>query len=225
MPPHRSDTWRSYFGPGALSSFLIAVALAALGGGIPVLARLRRVLRVARGEPPRPSDAVLVLGRVLHEDRPTPTFEARLTHGAELLAQGWAPRIVVAGGLTGDARRSEAAAGEEYLRDCGVPAGAILREDRSRHTLENLAFVREDWRRHGWRSVLLVSDPLHLARAVAYAEGLGLDVVPSPALGRAPSGMAYVLRALREAFFLHWYHVGVAYSRLIRSRRLLERVT
>jgi uncharacterized SAM-binding protein YcdF (DUF218 family) len=225
MPAHRSDTWRSYFGPGALTSFLIAVALAALGAGIPVLARLRRVLRLASGEPPRPSDAVLVLGRVLREDRPTPMFEARLAHGAALLAQGWAPRIVVAGGLTGDARRSEAAAGEEFLRERGVPAEAIWREDRSRHTLENLSFVREEWRRHGWRSVLLVSDPLHLARAVAYAEGLGLDVVPSPAMAAAASGAAYALRALREAFFLHWYHVGVAYSRLIRSRRLLERVT
>ena len=77
----------------------------------------------------------------------------------------------------------------------------------------------------GWRSVLLVSDPLHLARAVAYARGLGLDVVPSPAAAASPRRLGYALRAVREAFFLHWYHVGVAYSRLIGSRRLLERVT
>lgn len=225
MPPHRSDSWRSYFGPGAASSFFIASALALLGFGLPVVAQLRRVLRTARGAPPRTSDAVLVLGRSLRRDQPTGVFRARLDHAAALFAQGWAPRVVIAGGLTGDARRSEAAAGEEYLLGRGVPAAAILREDRSRHTLENLFFVREDWRRHGWRSLLLVSDPLHLARAAAYAEGLGMEVVPSPAVAAAPTGIGYGLRAVREAFFLHWYHVGVVYSRLIRSRRLLERVT
>ena len=225
MARHRSDSWRSYLGPGAASSFLIASTLAVAGLGIPVVWRLRRVLGLAHGGAPAPCDAVLVLGRALRHDLPTPVFAARLDHALELFRQGWAPRIVVAGGLTGDARRSEAAAGEEYLLARGAPASSILREDRSRHTLENLVFVREDWLRHGWRSVLLVSDPLHLARAVAYAQGLGLVVVPSPAVAAAPPGLAYGARALREAFFLHWYHTGVAYSRLIRSRRLLERVT
>jgi uncharacterized SAM-binding protein YcdF (DUF218 family) len=225
MPPHRSDSWRSYFGPGAASSFLLASATACLGLGLPVAAQLRRVLRTARGAKPQACDAVLVLGRALRGDQPTAVFRARLDHAAALFEHGWAPRVVVAGGLTGDASRSEADAGQEYLVARGVPVASILREDRSRHTLENLYFVREDWRRHGWRSLLLVSDPLHLARAAAYAEGLGMEVVPSPAVAAAPAGIAYALRALREAFFLHWYHVGVAYSRMIRSRRMLERVT
>jgi hypothetical protein len=62
-------------------------------------------------------------------------------------------------------------------------------------------------------------------RVAAYARGLGMEIFPSPAVRAAPHGLSYALRALREAFYLHWYHVGVAYSRLIRSRRLLERVT
>jgi uncharacterized SAM-binding protein YcdF (DUF218 family) len=225
MPRHRSQTWASYLGPGAVSSFLIAVSVAAAGIGLPVLYRLRQVLRLARGEPPRQADAVLVLGRMLRGDQPTPVFAARLEHGRDLHLAGWAPRIVIAGGLTGDACLSEAQAGEEYLVSRGMARELILREDRSRHTLENLYFVRESWREHGWSSILLVSDPLHLARAVAYARGLGLDVVPSPAAAASPRKAGYALRALREAFFLHWYHVGVAYSRLIRSQRLLERVT
>jgi uncharacterized SAM-binding protein YcdF (DUF218 family) len=225
MPRHRRDTWASYFGPGAASSFLIASTLAILGAGMPVLFRLRGVLRAARGAPPRPADAILVLGRALRADRPTAAFEERLAYGAELFERGLAPRILVAGGLTGDATRSEAAAGEEFLVARGIPAPAIVREDRSRHTLENLLFVREDGRKQGWHTLLLVSDPLHLARVAAYARGLGMEIFPSPAVRAAPRGLGYALRALREAFYLHWYHVGVAYSRLIRSRRLLERVT
>ena len=225
MPRHRGESWYSFFGPGAASSFAIAATLAVLGAGIPVLWRLRTVLRATRAREPRPADAILVLGRALRGDRPTAVFEQRLAHGAELLRRGWASRILIAGGLTGNATRSEAAAGEEFLVARGIPAAAIVREDRSRHTLENLVFVREDGRRHGWRTLLLVSDPLHLARALAYAEGLGMEVVPSPAVDASPRGLGYATRALREAFFLHWYRVGVAYSRLIRSRRLLERVT
>ena len=37
--------------------------------------------------------------------------------------------------------------------------------------------------------------------------------------------IGWAARALSEAFFLHWYRTGVAYSRLIRSRRVLARVT
>jgi uncharacterized SAM-binding protein YcdF (DUF218 family) len=87
-----------------------------------------------------------------------------------------------------------------------VPAEAIL-EKAASHTLENLSFVRDSWRQHGWRSVLLVPS-FHLARAVAYARGLGSVAVA----GRRcqPARPARRGRALREAFFLHWYHVGVA---------------
>jgi hypothetical protein len=74
---------------------------------------------------------------------------------------------------------------------------AILCEDRSRHTLENLFNAREDLRGRGLWCVLLVSDPLHLARAAALATGLGLKVATSPAAYPA-STIAWAARAIRE---------------------------
>lgn len=207
---------------------LALATLSALGGLLlPVLYRLREVLRGATGDEPRPADAILVLGRRLEQDEPTEVFQARLAHAEELWRQGLAPRIIVAGGTTGEARRSEAEAGGLWLAARGVPRHAIHLEDRSQHTLENLFNVRAAMRESGWRTLVLTSDRLHLARAKATARGLNLSVCcsPAPAAPPHPGTPAWWKRAMVEAFLLHWYHVGMAYSRMIGSRRQLERVT
>lgn len=224
--PPRSTFWQK-LGPGGLASFLLASGGTVLLLGLPVAWRLRRVLREAEGEPLVPADLILVLGRRLEEDRPSPVFQARLAHAADLWRRGLAPRILVAGGITGRASLSEAEAGRAWLLAEGIPAGLVLGEDQSQHTLENLFHVRETLRTEGWRDLILVSDGLHLARAGALAAGLGLRVRRSPAPGcpPAPGSLAWYRRAAVEAFLLHWYRTGLAYSRLIRSRRQLERVT
>jgi uncharacterized SAM-binding protein YcdF (DUF218 family) len=133
----------------------------------------------------------------------------------------------VAGGPTGTSVRSEAEAGRDWLVARGLPAAAILLEDRSQHTLENLFNVRAEMRTAGWRTLLVVSDPLHLARSRATARGLDLDVRCSPALEAPPwrGSLGWWRRAALEAFLLHWYHTGMLYSRLIGSERQLRRVT
>jgi uncharacterized SAM-binding protein YcdF (DUF218 family) len=227
MPRHVNETWKDYLGPGALTSFALA-ALVAIGGlGLPVFACLRRVLRTARADAAAPADAIVVLGRVLEADRPSAVFAARLRHAADLLERGLAPRLIVTGGLTGSASKSEAEAGRELLLSWGVPAERIALEDRSRHTLENLYNVREALRREGASRLVLVSDPLHLERASTLARGLSLEVACSPAVAAPPrpGSPGWYVRALREAYLLHWYHVGVIYSRAIGSERLLSRVT
>ena len=224
MPRHVSDRWLDFLGPGALASFALASSAAVLGLGVPIVWRLREVVRTARQDGRRPADAIVCLGRHLVRDQPTAVYRARLDHAADLLAEGIAPRVVLTGGLTADSTRTEAAAGREYLLARGAPAAAILCEDASRHTLENLFHAREALRAEGLGRVVVVSDGLHLARALTYARGFGLDATGSPA-PYPGSRLARAGRALREAFFVHWYHVGVLYSRAIRSRRLLERVT
>ena len=223
----RNSTFIAELGPGGLSSLVLALASGVLGFGLPVAARLREVLQRAGHDDRRPSDAVLILGRELVGDRPTAIFRARLEHGAALWREGWAPEIFVSGGMTGSASRSEAAAGREHLIGLGLPAGAIRIEEGSRHTLENLYNVREALRRHGLGRLLLVSDPLHLARAETLARGLSIDCSCSPAAAAGPlrGSVGWWLRAVREAFLLHWYHVGLAWSRLLGSRRMLARVT
>jgi uncharacterized SAM-binding protein YcdF (DUF218 family) len=219
--------WWGELGPGGASTFSLALLAGVAGLGVPVIYRMRAVLDAARRDETGPADAVLVLGRSLREDRPTEVFRRRLEHGEWLLAAGLAPRIVVSGGRTGGSLRSEAEAGRDYLVERGVARDAVLLEDRSRHTLENLYFVRETARSSGWSRLLLVSDPLHLARAAALARGLKLEVLLSPASEAPPrrGSARWLLRAVREGFLLHWYHVGLGLSRAIGSSRMLDRVT
>jgi uncharacterized SAM-binding protein YcdF (DUF218 family) len=195
--------------------------------GIPWILRLRQVLKGAAGDEVAPADAILVLGRRLEGDRLTPVFEARLVLAEALWRQALAPRLFVAGGTTGAAARSEAEAGRDWLAARGIPGSAILLEGHSQHTLENLFNVRSQMRGAGWRTLLLVSDPLHLARAGATARGLELAVRCCPAVAAPPvSGSpGWWARAAQEAFLLHWYHTGMVYSRLIGSERQLKRVT
>jgi uncharacterized SAM-binding protein YcdF (DUF218 family) len=227
LPRKKNSTLLAELGPGGLSSLTLALSSTLLSLGAPLLWRGRQVLAGARGDPLRRSDAIVVLGRELVGDRPTPIFRARLDHGLALLRERWAPELVISGGMTGRATRSEAAAGRDYLLEAGAPPEALSIEERSRFTLENLFFVRESLRARGLGRLVLVSDPLHLARAAAFARGLSLDACCSPALAAPPArGSAeWWLRAGREGFLLHWYCVGLAYSRAIRSERLLARVT
>jgi len=224
--PARS-TFRQKLGPGGGGPRVLALGGALLRRGLPGLHRLGAVRKVAEGEAEASADAILVLGRRLDQDRPSPVFEARLAHAERLWREGLAPRIIVAGGLTGRATRTEAEVGVAWLAARGVDPAALHAEDRSQHTLENLFFVREHLRAEGWDRLLLVSDPLHLARASALARGLGLAVVCVPAQGCPPAkhSAAWWRRAVTEAFLLHWYHTGMAYSRIIGSRQQLERLT
>jgi len=224
--PPRATFWQK-LGPGGAVSLGLA-ALSCLGlAGLPWAYRLRQVLRAAGGEAATPVDAILVLGRRLEQDALTPVFEARLARAEVLWRQGYAARIFIAGGTTGTAHRSEAEAGRDWLLARGVPAAALLLEDRSQHTLENLFNVRLQMRAAAWRTLLLVSDPLHLARAGATARGLDLTVLccPAPAAPPRPGSRAWWARAAGEAFLLHWYHTGMLYTRLLGSREQLDRVT
>lgn len=214
-------------GPGGLITYLLALVSSAALAGMPVLLRLRQVLKASVGGPLSAADAILVLGRKLEKDELTPVFKARLRHASTLWSEGHAPHILITGGITGRAALSEAEAGRRWLLEQGLPSEATFTEDRSQHTLENLFWVREHMRAQGWKTLILVSDPLHLARAQAMAHGLGLTTSVAPA-SEAPPGrntLAWWRRALSESFLLHWYHTGVIYSRLIGSRKQLARVT
>lgn len=111
-----------------------------------------------------PLDAIVVLGAPLAAgDRLTEVLAERVDAAAALHARGAAPVVVATGGRTGRATRSEAAVIAEALIERGVPASAVVVEDRSRSTAENAAFARAMLgdRRRVW----LVTQPFHARRA------------------------------------------------------------
>jgi uncharacterized SAM-binding protein YcdF (DUF218 family) len=204
-------------------SQLVSLATAGLG----LLWLSVKVVRTARLAVPAasPADQVLVLGFRLCEGAVDPEYEARLERAAQLLADRPRRRLLILGGVTGTTSESEAAAGRRYLLGRGVPPERIAVEERSRHTLENLNHARSVLGGDRSAPFLLVTSRYHLERSLVMARGLGLKPLPCPAEERLEVSPGFVLRVLREAFFLHWYYVGRTWSRLSGNRGSLRRIS
>lgn len=150
-------------------------------------------------------EALVVLGaRVLPNGRPGPALVRRIRHARLVWAEAPAPIVVASGGPAG-ARVTEAEVIARALHASGVPAAAILVEDRSRDTFENVRFAVALLQARGVQRALVVSDRHHLPRALLTFRLLGMPVEGSgPPWG--PNGV-FRRRAravLREAVALPW---------------------
>jgi uncharacterized SAM-binding protein YcdF (DUF218 family) len=91
--------------------------------------------------------------------------------------------LVLSGGQGPDESRSEASAMAEYARERGVPAGAIVLEDTSRTTEENLRNTRgllgTELPADG--PGLTVTSSYHVLRTAALARSVGIDAQVAPA--------------------------------------------
>ena len=127
-----------------------------------------------------PADAIIVLGAAAYDAKPSPVFEERIRHGLELYRQGYAPKLIFTGGFGGTgARFSESQVARRYALKQGIPARDILIESRSRTTRQNLVEAKRLMEARGMRRAILVSDPLHMARALRLSDELGIEALAS----------------------------------------------
>lgn len=120
--------------------------------------------------------AILILGAAVWRDGPSPTLRRRTLHGAALFHAGRGAIVIPCGGL-GRFPPSEAEAMSAILQDAGVPTKAILLEDTSTNTVENIRNAIPLLQ--GETDVLIVSDAYHLPRARLIARREGLRVTTS----------------------------------------------
>ena len=107
----------------------------------------------------------------------------RLDHGIRLFRAGAAQLLLLSGGGSGPVPEAEIMRRMALAR--GVPEAALLVEPESRDTVENAREVARLLRPRGGRSVLLVSDRVHLPRAALLFRLAGLRIagwagVPPP---------------------------------------------
>jgi Uncharacterized conserved protein len=123
-----------------------------------------------------PADAIIVLGAAAYDAKPSPVFEERIRHGLDLYRRGYAPVLIFTGGYGGaGARFAESQVARRYALRQQVPEDAILIETESRTTRQNLEQARALMRQHDLHRVIVVSDPLHMARALRLCSELGID--------------------------------------------------
>ncbi len=156
----------------------------------------------------RRSDAIVVMGAAQYDGRPSPIFAARLDHAIDLYRAGIAPILVMTGGKAAGDRTTEAASARDYALARGVPAEAILTEDRSRTTLESVRAVGTIMRGRGLRDAVFVSDRPHMLRVlriaaddqiIAYGSPTATSPIEADPMGRARA-MIHELGALAEYF-------------------------
>lgn len=128
----------------------------------------------------QPAGAAVVLGASAWGNRPSPVFEQRIAHAVDLYRRKQVGLLIFTGGPGGSGQRAESLVAADYAIARGVAARDTLCEVTSRTTLENLIGAAEAAKQRKIGRVLIVSDPLHMRRAVTMARDLGIDAYPSP---------------------------------------------
>lgn len=189
-------TWRGLYALSWRLLLLVVLWLLGVAGWI--------VWIGARDQAAR-ADAIIVLGAAAYDARPSPVFEERIRHGLELFRAGYAPTLIFTGGYGGNgARFAESQVARRYALRHAIPAQAILIETRSRTTRQNLLNARALMRVHGMRRVIVVSDPLHMARALRLCHELEIPALasatPSTRFRSFHSSWRFLLQ---EVYFFH----------------------
>jgi uncharacterized SAM-binding protein YcdF (DUF218 family) len=127
-----------------------------------------------------PADAAIVLGAAVWDTEVSPVFRERINHSVELYRAGKVRKLIFTGGQGNRGEPTESSAAQRYATQNGVPAVDILIEEKSHTTYENILYAKEIADTQGLKKVLIVSDPLHMKRAVEMARDLGMAAYPSP---------------------------------------------
>lgn len=164
------------------------------------------IWRYAQLDMARPADCAIVPGAGIQADAPSPVFQGRLDRAIALYHAGYVGKIILTGGVTPGTVLSDAAIASRYVTAAGIPATDILIEPRSRITRENLHNAHRLMEQHHLQSALIVSDPLHMKRAMRIAHDARINALPAPATDSRYRSLNTRLRFLaRETFYYTSY--------------------
>ena len=156
------------------------------------------------------ADAAVVLGAAVWTNNVSPVFRERINHALNLYRKNRVRKIIFTGGQGNSNEPTEAVAARSYALANGIPARDILVEQNSHTTYENIVFAKQLADANNLKKVLLVSDPLHMKRAMTMAADVGLDAYPSPTpTTKYQSWNTQLREVARETF----YYLGYVFGR------------
>ncbi|HAF61021.1 MAG TPA: hypothetical protein DCK95_01695 [Anaerolineaceae bacterium] len=135
------------------------------------------------------ADAIIVLGGGTEAANPPRTFVEvnsagdRVFAAAKLYREGKAPILLLSGGnieWLHDSNSTPADQMAEMLSFLGVPSSAMILENTSRNTYENVLNAKEIITKKGYEKILLVTSAIHMPRSMKLFEKQGIDVIPIP---------------------------------------------
>jgi len=152
------------------------------------------------------ADAAIILGAAVYGAEPSPVFEERIRHGVALYKAKRVRKLVFTGGYGNGSQFAEAEVARAYAVKEGIEEKDIFTETVSRTTKANLVEARRLLKENSVTSALVVTDPLHMKRALRMASDLSIAASPSPTpTSRYRSWRTKSGFLLREIYFYHVY--------------------
>ncbi len=111
----------------------------------------------------------------------------RISHGAFLFKNGWAPLIVISGGIDKPPHSLPAKVMLPELLKLGIKESSVLLEEKSMNTREQAVEIMKMVKEKNWKSIIIVASHYHQYRAyLTFLKGMkeaGLDIliINSPA--------------------------------------------
>lgn len=153
--------------------------LCLLGGGL--LAYVAwDIVSYGRRDDAIQSDVAVVLGAAAWDRKPSPVLEERINHAIDLYKRKVVKKVLFTGGFGNGAAMAESEVARDYAIAQGVQATDILTETKSHSTLENVKQAQAVLKSTQLETVVLVSDPLQMRRAMLMMQDLGISAVSSP---------------------------------------------
>lgn len=154
------------------------------------------------------ADTAIILGAGTADGEISPVFRERIHHGIWLYQNGYVDTLIFTGGVGEGNIRSDAWVAGQYVIEQGVPEEHILLEEKSTITQENIANAKKIMDENGYRTAIIVSDPLHMKRAMLMARDYGIEAYSSPTpTSRYISLKTKIPFLAREEFFYIGYKV------------------
>lgn len=154
------------------------------------------------------TDAAIVLGAAAWNDEPSPVLRERINHAIWLYKSNYVEKIIFTGGKGDGDTYAESEVARDYAIKNEVNPEHILIEMKSKITEENLKYAYSVAADANLKSFTIVSDPLHMKRAMLIADDLGMNAYSSP----TPSSVYKTMNSkfpflMRELFFYIGYIV------------------
>ncbi len=146
--------------------------------------------------------------------RPGKALRRRVAEGVRRLEAGAASVLLLSGGKGGSVP-SEAEAMRDLALAAGVAEARLVLETESRSTLENARCSARIMRARGWTKALVVTDAVHLPRALLAFRALVIEAKGASALGGARDEPVWTwpVHLAREALAILWYAALIAAGR------------
>ena len=159
------------------------------------------------------SDVAIVLGAGTSNGEVSPVYRERINHGIWLYENDYVDYLILTGGIGEGNNASDAYIAKQYALSKFVPEQAIFIEEKSTITEENLENAKAIMDENSFDTAIIVSDPLHMKRAMLMAGDYGIDACSSP----TPTTMYRSFKTkipflAREEFF----YIGYSIVRVFR---------